>query len=197
MKKRGGSIKQIEMYMEIEKNGGEAFDLALKNTIGFLQSYLEEKEIPMMVLHYGRGLKDKDYYYCVGEFLDMVPVIFKEKNYEEVIEKALKKKKGGSFLDALANTDENQLFEEFYSKEKIGKFIFWNFQGYIERKEYKFFDETIESDPMDILADFVIGTSYDERGIYVHLESVFGFDRALLKSAISNTDFQLEKEVER
>ncbi len=50
---------------------------------------------------------------------------------------------------------------------------------------------------MDILADFVIGTSYDERGIYVHLESVFGFDRALLKSAISNTDFQLEKEVER
>ena len=40
---------------------------------------------------------------------------------------------------------------------------------------YKFFDETIESDPMDILADFVIGTSYDERGIYVQWKLYNGY----------------------
>ena len=190
IEKRGGKIKEIEMYMELEKKNGEAFHLGLKNIIKFLQSYMDETEIPIMVLHYGRELKEKEYYNCIGEFLDMVPVVLTESNYEEKIEETLKKKKGIHFLDVLVNTENKEL----YFVEGRGKFIFWNFQGYIERKEYKFFQETIESEPMDILADLVIGTSYDERGIYVHLESVYGFDMERLKKSLSITSFHLEKE---
>lgn len=195
IEKKAGDIKQIQMRMQLGENSEEAFDLALKGTIRFLQSYLCETEIPMMILNYGRVLKEQEYYNCVGEFLDLLPVVLKEECPEKIVEDALKRKEGVNLIDVLANAEDSSLFEELYSREGRGAFILWNFQGYVEGKERETFEEAVQSLPSDMLADFVIVAGYDATGIYVHLESVYGFDIEALKDALSGTGFHLEDEV--
>ena len=111
------------------------------------------------------------------------------------MEDALKRKEGVNLIDVLANAEDSSLFEELYSREGRGAFILWNFQGYVEGKERETFEEAVQSLPSDMLADFVIVAGYDATGIYVHLESVYGFDIEALKDALSGTGFHLEDEV--
>jgi hypothetical protein len=179
--------------MQLGENSGEAFKLALNNTKSFLQSYVNATEIPIMILNYGRTLHGQEYYNCVGEFLDLVPVVLKEDASESTVEEAMKKKEGTNLLHILEKTKDTDLFNDLYSKEGRGKFILWNFQGYVEKKERDIFEKVVQLLPTDMIADFVIAAGYDEMGIYVHLESSYGFEMEALKKTLSNTAFELEK----
>ncbi len=193
LENKAGKTKQVNLRMQLGENSGEAFKLTLKNTKSFLQSYVNATEIPIMILNYGRNLHGQEYYNCVGEFLDLVPVVLKEDASESTVEEAMKKKEGRNLLHILANTKDTDLFDDLYSKEGRGKFILWNFQGYVEKKERDIFEKVVQLLPTDMIADFVIAAGYDEMGIYVHLESSYGFEMEALKKTLSNTAFELEK----
>ena len=113
-----------------------------------LRDYKQTENIPFAVLDYARSYQGKDFYHCVGEFLDIVPII-STKGVKTSVETVLGLCRDHSvnFLTLLGEERFkrtyprlNELIGNYYFTDKeYCDFILYNFQGYVKAEEKKAF----------------------------------------------------------
>ncbi|HFC12643.1 MAG TPA: amino acid adenylation domain-containing protein, partial [Anaerolineae bacterium] len=61
-----------------EIGSADIWQFAFDWTVDALRNYAGMSEIPLALVQYGRSYQEKDYYNCVGEFLDIIPLLIGE-----------------------------------------------------------------------------------------------------------------------
>jgi amino acid adenylation domain-containing protein len=159
-----------------------------------LRKYFCCDEIPMAIVNYGRKYADTEFYNCIGEFLDVIPIVFggKDADIESSISNAvrLSEKYSINFLTLINSADFINRYDGL--KNMIGKYldvrkhcldvILFNFQGYISEKEINLFnDAQAEESGGESLARLQISANYNEESINIAFESNGGIEAEQLK----------------
>lgn len=194
IKKDVGEIQKISMKLDLTRAGQDVFGYTILQISKLLETYTQMKEIPVMLLSYGRTFKQKDYYNCVGEFLDLIPITLNKETLINDIQKNISmiQEKGINFISTLKSMDEIDVLLDSESDKNKGDFILINFQGFILEGEQTAFKKATESKETGELANWVIVANFNDTGIYIDMENSYGFNKKkLIKSALS-LDFQVE-----
>lgn len=153
-----------------------------------LRDYTKTDVIPFAVLDYARSYQGEDFYNCLGEFLDIVPIISekeKKTSVETVIQ--LCKDHSVNFLTLLGEerfkkmyANLNQLIGKFYYNDKeYCDFILYNFQGYVNEEEKKAFAQNNENNS---LARMSVTVNYDNNNLYIEFEDAVGLDEEKIRN---------------
>lgn len=142
-----------------------------------------------MILKDGRRVKEKQYYDCVGEFLDFTPVVLNQSFVEENAGRQLDEYGECNLLQDL---DKNNIFLE-RNENGVPEYILWNFQGHQTNEDRNIYSKTFKNTDKQMLAIVSMAVGLDEEGLYLHIESVNGFDMLKVVEAIKNTGFLLKK----
>ena len=163
-----------------------AFDLVAD----ILRDYTETEVIPFALLEYARNYQEKDFYNCVGEFLDIVPIV-SEKGNKTSVETAIQLCKDHS-VNYLTLLGEERFSKEYpniyqllgdyyYNNQKYCNFILYNFQGFVNAEEKKAFAHT---NTENSLARMSVTINFDSESLYIEFEDVIGIDEEKIKQII-------------
>ncbi|SFS02400.1 hybrid non-ribosomal peptide synthetase/type I polyketide synthase [Anaeromicropila populeti] len=175
---------------EVTDVWGTAF-VFVKN---LLCQYTERDSFPYALVHYGRNYVNQEFFDCIGEFLDIVPMCAGENTNEVQIEKMLSYCRAYSvnFLSLLYDEELSKeykqinglLSDSYITKDKPKNFALFNFQGYVAKEERTLFEsQSADSQCKDsdynnrkdnMLAKLLITVNYDEENIYISMESAEG-----------------------
>src|SRR5699024_8811822 len=143
-------------------------------------------EIPVSLVHYGRHYQDVKFYDCVGEFLDVIPMLMTPKIKTEQIQKYIDmcKKHAINFFALLMDNELkkqypkiHQLLEENFKGSHPNKeVVLVNFQGYVSKEESSMLDQEIDQGPNSRMAVLYITISYDDTDLKIHFDSFKGLD---------------------
>ena len=191
----GRSQKSVEIAVPLAEVGSRdvwhyAFDL----TVNILRSYTGLDRIPLALVQYGRSYKNKDYYNCVGEFLDIIPLLIDgTKSVAEVTEQ-LKQchLKVINFLSLLF--DEGlvtkfpriaDILAPFYKAVGQPKpFALFNFQGFVSQDDRRAFQAITEDEQNTSIAKMLINVNYDDDKLYIEMESSTGINPDLILESV-------------
>lgn len=164
----------------------DAFEFATN----VLKEYLDEDFIPFTMLNYARKYQDIAYYNCIGEFLDMVPVMCDEtvEESETYVSELMKlcQTLSINFLTLLDDDIMPGQYEEIkkqvkdcYTVKPNGlDLMVYNFQGYITEEEKKLFeqDKEREEGEDEIIVRLLVDANYDEENLYVSMVCLDGIN---------------------
>lgn len=155
-----------------------------------LRDYTNTEKIPFAVLDYARSYQGKDFYNCVGEFLDIVPII-SEKEEKTTVETVIQLCRDHSlnFLTLLGEKqfrktypNLNQLIGKYYYNDsEYFDFILYNFQGLVKAEEKKAFAQNKEDNN---LARMSVTVNYDSNNLYVEFEDVAGLEEEKIRKIV-------------
>ena len=188
-KEIAGKEKEIDLYLPCAKLPEDPVNQLLEKTYEFLKSLIDTSDIPIMILKDGRRVKEKQYYDCVGEFLDFTPVVLNQSFVEENAGRQLDEYGECNLLQDL---DKNNIFLE-RNENGVPEYILWNFQGHQTNEDRNIYSKTFKNTDKQMLAIVSMAVGLDEEGLYLHIESVNGFDMLKVVEAIKNTGFLLKK----
>ncbi len=177
---------------EIQDSWRLAFDL----TVRLLSEYTGVSEIPLALVHYGRSYGDKDYYNCVGEFLDIIPLLTGEKEDESRIPELLKQCRLNSvnFLSLLFDESLSAKFVKiadllapsYKAAGQLKRLALFNFQGFVSKEEKNAFRSSAEDEESRGIAKLLITVNYDEENMYIGIESPEGMNTGFMGKAIQS-----------
>lgn len=185
-----GDVKSIELTLPIDNKSDNLVMFTLQNVISLLSRYLAKDEIPLMLVEYGRHINSHDYHSCVGEFLDLIPLIINQRIDNDNFEKLLKNHQGKNSVSQLIKAINKQEF--IY--HGIGQFLIWNYQGYVSSRDR---DAYKKANPLQdghaSIAEIGITAGYDDESIFIHIESQNGLDEKKLMKAMSKTQLEISR----
>lgn len=176
--------------------------LALDFVVELLKSYLGINKIPLVIVNYGRSYSDQDFYNCVGEFLDMIPILIMKNVQENQITAILEecRRHNINFLSLLYDSNLSQKFSKvvdllvhtFKSSGRTKKFILFNFQGFIGEREKSIF-QTATQGLLEApsISQLYISANYDSAHLNILLESQVGFNFDKINPIIKQVTHQL------
>lgn len=186
-----GDIKSIELTLPINNKSDNLVIYTLQNVISLLSNYISKEEIPLMLVEYGRYINGHDYHNCVGEFLDLIPLLLNQSINYDNFEKLLECYRGKNSISQVIKANNRQ---EFIYKG-IGQFIICNYQGYVSRRDRNIYKKAnTEQNGHDLIAEITITAGYSDDSIFVQIESKKGFDEKKLMRAMSKTKLRVNKE---
>lgn len=154
-----------------------AFDLV--GTL--LRAYTGICDIPIAMIHYGRSYSNQDFYNCVGEFLDLIPLVICEKQPSGRLEEQMRlcKEHSINFLSLLYNeqlsgnyAEIRRLLEAAYRRSGQSQdLVLLNFQGYVSQEDLEAFRSSVVEQQSNALAQLSITVNYDHEQLRIHLES--------------------------
>ncbi|MDF2801028.1 MAG: hypothetical protein K0S61_931 [Anaerocolumna sp.] len=181
----------------LDKDIVDIWRYAFNYVTDILRNYTKIDTIPYVILDYGRSYCTKEFYNCVGEFLDLIPVISGDQDNDRV-ETIVQicREFSVNFLSLLGEErfrgeypKLTELIGKYYFNEKeYCDFILYNFQGFVTEKEKEAF---AGNDKAKNVAGTTITVNYDNTNLYIEMESITGFDEELLRN------YELKDEKER
>ena len=186
--KNKGDAKYIDLTIPIDSKDNNLVMITMHNVISLLSYYLKSDAVPLVSIDYGRDINGHKYNTCIGEFLDLIPLTIDANSSNDDLE---------SIFTELSTTNiVSKIMKENKTDELIcngiGKFIVWNYQGYISSRDR---DVYIKANPIrdqNAFAEMAIAAGYDDESIFVHIESRCGLDKEKLVSAISKTQLRID-----
>lgn len=187
--------KREELDIEIPLQKGELRDpwqLSIDFTTQLLRGYTGMDELPLGLVNYGRGYGDSNFYNCVGEFLDIIPVVIGKVAAKHSLSDLLQECRQSSinFISLAAGRISNgaysslsTLLKPFYcTGSEPKRMVLFNFQGFVSEAEKEAFKDEHEVDEETSLAQLVITVNYDEHSLYINIESPEGIDSEAISS---------------
>lgn len=163
-----------------------AFDF----TARIVGDYIGKETIPFAMVNYGRSYQEFDFYNTVGEFLDIIPIVY-EKEQNNVVEDVtwLCKHYSVNFVTLLGNTSLKQKYpivhkllgEYYYNNLGTLNFILYNFQGFVEREEKDAFINNIKENELAMAS---VTVSYDAKNLYIELVNLTGMKEEEVKTLV-------------
>lgn len=188
------NVKEIEIRIPLLETGAEdPWQLAFNYTVELLREYTGMQDIPLAMVDYGRSYNNVDFYNCVGEFLDLIPLLAGAGEQVAKIVELLEKCRRYSinFLSLLFDDHLSKKFSNISDllassfTEPDKSIVLYNFQGFVSKEEKKAFKSSNTPASKGItesvleeqeLAKLLVTVNYDEENLYIHLESSDGID---------------------
>lgn len=198
VRQKAGDLSELIITVPMQDADADAWNTAYSLTEKILASYYDLANIPMMILQYGRQYQAQNYFNCIGEFLDLVPLTTNgcSQDREQILEAKLQHLRahnvsvahllfGSSHTDYTAEAEPLRAFVR--ENGKIDMMMF-NFQGRISDEELQMF--VSEENPADEAEQSVfaltVSACYHESDLRLSLTSVYGFDEKLLQTVITD-----------
>ncbi len=179
------------------ENRSNPLQLAFEATVDLLKGYSGMENIPLAIVDYGRSYNDEDFYNCIGEFLDIIPIIAvsrEEQSFDFINLIKECQTKSINFLSLLYDeklmkkfSEVNRLLGDSYKTFNTNKnFVLFNFQGYVSKKEKMAFEDMPSESGQSNLAKMMITVDYDEDDLNITLEYPEGLNSKKIKKLISS-----------
>lgn len=180
-------FREVEISIPLDDKKQNIWVYAYNLVSRLLREYTGEKYIPMYIVNFGRSYNGADYYNCIGEFLDVIPVLLDDAEVEKELARLLDfcRIHSVNFLSLIHN--EN-LSKEYPSLSKALEKYFmidilcfnvalYNFQGAITEEERRLILESENNiEERDLLAKLLISVDYDKDSMYITLECSEGLN---------------------
>lgn len=157
-----------------------------------LRDYTGQSEIPLGILDYGRGYGTDGFYNCVGEFLDIIPVILKQDIAEEDITKKLSlcADHAINFISLLNDQELSRTYHEvskllntaYSTVNETLNMILFNFQGFVSNREKQAFKDLRE--PGNQNARLMITVNYNDECLNIELECTDGLNQDMISELV-------------
>jgi amino acid adenylation domain-containing protein len=180
----------------VDADGQDTWWFAFNFTVNLLRGYTSVNETPLAIVDYGRRYNNKDFYNCVGEFLDIIPLLVGGRERESNIVELLKecRLKSINFLSLLFDTNlskkyskiDHLLAPSFKAVGQTKKLVLFNFQGYVSKEEKNAFKNSMEESVKNNLANLLVTVNYDEESINISIESLDGLNIDTIKKIIQS-----------
>lgn len=168
-----------------------SYDLVQK----VLREIFEISEIALGIVNYGRSYNGNNFYNCVGEFLDIIPLLTMSPRHENYISYLLEQcqKYAINFLallfDATLRTKfpkiNKLLTSAFVTEENELEMVLFNFQGFVAKEERLKFKAAMSNKNNNRLAKFLIIANYDDNNLNINLPC-FGDQATHVKKLIDS-----------
>lgn len=186
-----GNMKKLELNIPLEKISKNVWQSAMKYTAEILSGLLGLDNVPFVLVNYARIYEKIDFNDCIGEFLDLVPVLISgtgERAEEEVtnVLSILKSEK----INILSEISQGygrtakELKECIRFSQTGGDFVLFNYQGYVAEEERSAFVQNAVLEENDSLAKLMVTACNDDHTLVIAFESVSGLDLELIKNKI-------------
>ncbi len=159
-----------------------AFDIVIK----LLRDYFHTQEISLGIVHYGRSYQHQNYYNCVGEFLDVVPVLVQKMDEEAEVMSLLEKCRLYSinFITLLVDHALSKRFSKiarllrpaFKTNGEPQQFVLFNFQGYFPKNEKYILENALKGVKTKHLSAVTIVANYDEDNLTIRISGLNGLN---------------------
>lgn len=187
-----GETQDIVITVPMEQTRDGVWNDAYCLTGQVLSAYYGLDQIPTAVLHYGRKYCGQDYYDCVGEFLDLVPVI-SSVSEQELEQKLQYVQEHNVSLMHLLYDSPDPVYGE--SGKRIRKLIrsdgkldlmLFNFQGEISAEEQKLFgaEHPAAKETEDTVSVLSAAVCYDDTQMRISLSALNGFRLDRMKQVV-------------
>lgn len=164
------SQKRVDLSIEIalrEQNITDPWQFAYDLVLHLLKTYFGIQKIPMGMINYGRCYQDQSFYNCVGEFLDVVPVM-QAQSVPDLIDYC--RAHAVNFVALLLDPELSHKFPKiaqllsptFLTQNNPLKMLGFNFQGFVAKDERKLLRETTQHVSNAPISEFLIVAHYDE-----------------------------------
>lgn len=184
---KGGQPKAICVDIPLdERIKTNIWEYACHIVQEMLKEYTGMTCIPMAVVDYGRRYGENKFYDCVGEFLDIVPMMLEDENMEIEVSRRLAYccTHHINFLALIYDKYINECYDElsscletsYQSSSECLRMFLYNFQGYITTEEQQMFNTNVSNENEELLAYLSVNVSFDESNLYIHFNCVDGFD---------------------
>ncbi|MDQ0191714.1 non-ribosomal peptide synthetase/type I polyketide synthase [Paenibacillus wynnii] len=179
--------KEIQLHIplkdtDIQAQWWKAFDFI----VNLLSEYTGIPETPIAIVNYGRSYYNQDFYNCVGEFLDIIPLVVRGSKPELHPMELIKHCQLHSinFLSLLFDPDLSKKFSKiadllnpaYQVLEEPKPFVLFNFQGFVSKEEQEAFSNPPGVEDQNKLAKVLVTVNYDEENLRIILESSMGFN---------------------
>lgn len=177
------------------------FDLVMR----LLRSYFGVSTIPLGVIHYGRAYQDQSFYNCVGECLDILPILDTGSASGAFIPELIGYCQTHAINFAALLLDPqladkfpqiNQLLSSaLLPKEDRLHMLGFNFQGFIAKEESALWVQATEYVPPTPIAEFLMTAHYNETHITLSFPC-YKKERKTLLNEVKTYLMAQDKEVE-
>lgn len=155
--------------------------------VNLIKRYFKISEIPLGMLSYGRSYCGNDFYNCVGEFIDIIPLISDESKSTSDMISLLNISRNHSinfssllYNNTLCNKYQklNKLLNNaFKSKEKKLDMILFNFQGYVSMEDINRYSIAMKNIQSNEFANFQITANHDRDNLRISITSKLNIKR--------------------
>ncbi|WP_223067485.1 non-ribosomal peptide synthetase/type I polyketide synthase [Paenibacillus caui] len=185
---------QIQMPLsetDLEKQWWAVLDQFVRAIAG----YAELQELPIALVNYGRSYRDARFYHCVGEFLDLIPLVagpdIRQADVTDRLDYARR-----YAVNFMALVHDRSLSERYGKiRELLGsafkldgspnELILFNFQGFIPKEHRIEVPEADELRSRSALARIELVMHYDEDSFYVEVSSAAGLNIERMRQSIA------------
>ncbi|TVX91666.1 non-ribosomal peptide synthetase/type I polyketide synthase [Paenibacillus agilis] len=171
-------------------DGEDLWWFSFELVVQLLRAYTGVRDIPLAIVNYGRSYQDTDFYNCVGEFLDMIPLVIGE---EQPRSNSLERMQycrdhAINFLSLLYDAKLAEKFPDvvslllsaYQSNEQLKQLVLFNFQGFVSKQERHAFEQALGERDGDRLAACMVTVNYDEEYLRISIDCSSGIDTDLL-----------------
>lgn len=195
MKSTENSSHEIRINIPVKDIAGDILGYTYNLLATAMTEYYQTDAFPMAVVNYGRKYKNHEFMNCVGEFLDVIPVVTSpdEQDIEKVIQDriALFSEHNINFMHLLHNTADTDIHEYLHRCLCSGgglNMMLYNFQGYISAEERRLFEEEWHNDEPasdGMIARLMMSVNYDDKNVMITILSSDGMDAEKFNRIIS------------
>lgn len=200
----GGEKREVKIRISITSFTEDVWSYSYKVVAKVLEEYYCQEELPIAVVDYGREYNGKQFYDCVGEFLDVIPVVINDKtdNIEKNISTLIRycSENSINFLNLTNNpvcisryADIEKYFGKYLKADGIQNVILYNFQGFISDEEYELFERTYNSEVSDdALSRMAIAVNYNDKLLNITIECVNGINEENIRNILIKENIQCD-----
>jgi amino acid adenylation domain-containing protein len=176
-------------------NVTDPWQFAFQFVVKILSRYFGTDEIPLSLIHYGRSYGHKAFYNCIGEFLDIIPLLVNENNLEMPLSTLLEccRIQGINFLALLFDGELSKKYQQinklllssFETEEKLLPLILFNFQGFISKEDKSIIKNIMMDEKVsNKLALLPVTINYNESDLMISLPSLKNSSKNLEELAL-------------
>lgn len=180
--------KVLKFRLDVQEETSP-FPLLVQRIVRLLQTYFHVSELPLITLTHGRQQK---YNNCVGEFLDVAPILIGEADdAAQAIEEMVRElaNNGVNCISMLRQVAETDVLQTDVSTQ-LGKCILFNFQGVIHGRERDAYEQATAERPLEALSAVTLVSGLDEDGIYLDIVSAFPMDMERVRKIAEECGFR-------
>lgn len=179
---------EVQIELPLQDSSKESiWEYAYESMVKILKGYMEISKVPVGIVEYGRKYSKREFYDCVGEFLDIVPVLSDGEHDEEMVGtiNQFGQEHAVNFISLIYDEELagkyasiNQCMAKYFGEGKgqLNMTVF-NFQGFVSEEERAIYlEEQRDNDEVTTIGDLFVSAYYTKETLYLTFESRYGFN---------------------
>jgi amino acid adenylation domain-containing protein len=190
------NFKEVSISVPLNGRNQNVWACAYELVEKILQRYTGENDIAMAIVDYGRKYGGAEFYDCVGEFLDIIPVMLGQRKVEELEELLdICNNNSVNFLSLIFDKDLSEKYSEvsknlkkyFATDKSCFDIVIYNFQGFISAEDRALMEESQSAEETESpMSKLFINANHDKDTLYLSLECPEGLNIDLIKTVVDN-----------